>query len=245
VAQRNGDQGWANLIRCMLAENDLSIGRYVRAKEQLIAALSAFQMFGWSEGEVFAATRLARSAYLQDELGDALAWMDRALRIDQGVQGDAELQFRRTCEFWRAELHAALGHVPEAIACYERSAAACRELNRPMAALEMQAGLARLALSTGDAAQAKAHIAPVIDQMEAGWQPEGIVMDDLRVLLTCHEVLAALGDERAGDFCAVANERMQARAELLEPSDKDAYLGNVPTNRAIGEAWRRMQHTAH
>ena len=58
-------------------------------------------------------------------------------------------------------------------------------------------------------------------------------MDNLRVLLTCYEVLAAQGDKRANEFCAMANERMQARAELLEPADRDAYLSNVPTNVVI------------
>ena len=66
-------------------------------------------------------------------------------------------------------------------------------------------------------------------------------MDDLRLLLTCYEVLAALGDERATEFCAMANRRLQARAELLEPSDRDAFLYNVRMNRAIREAWQSVQ----
>ena len=36
LAQRNGDQGWANSVHCTLAENDLSIGHYERANEQLL-----------------------------------------------------------------------------------------------------------------------------------------------------------------------------------------------------------------
>ena len=105
----------------------------------------------------------------------------------------------------------------------------------------MQAGLARLSLSIGDFLQAKAHIGAVVEQFDVGWRAEEIVMDDLRVLLTCHEVLAALGDERAREFLAMANEKMRSRAELLEPSDRDAFLSNVPTNRAIGEAWQLME----
>ena len=46
----------------------------------------------------------------------------------------------------RAEVHAAMGRTQEAASCYVQAAAACRKLNRPLAALEMQAGLARLAI---------------------------------------------------------------------------------------------------
>jgi len=104
--------------------------------------------------------------------------------------------------------------------------------------------LARVWLSSGDCVQANAHIGPVVAQFDAGWNAEGIVMDDLRLLLTCYEVLAAQGDRRANEFCAMANERMQARAELLDPADRDAYLSNVSTNRAIREAWQTVMATS-
>ena len=244
VAQRNGDQGWASVVLCMLAENELSIGHYARANEQLLAALRASQTIGWPEGEVYAAARLGRSAYLRAEFDEALGWLDQVIEVGPKVQEDAELRFRVAYDFWRADLHSALGQVPEAVSWYERAAAACRELHRPLAALEMQAGLARVWLSSGDCVQANAHIGPVVAQFDAGWNAEGIVMDDLRLLLTCYEVLAAQGDRRANEFCAMANERMQARAELLDPADRDAYLSNVSTNRAIREAWQTVMATS-
>ena len=60
-------------------------------------------------------------------------------------------------------------------------------------------------------------------------------------MLTCHEVLAALGDLRAREFLMMAHESMTARAELLEDGDREAFLSNVPTNRAIGESWQSAQ----
>ena len=234
LAQHLGDHGWVNWLLCSLAENDLSIGHCMRANEQLLAVLKAFQTIGWPECEAHAAVCLARSAYARAEFAEALAWLDQALEVDPGNE---ELEFQVSYNFWRADVHAALGQVPQAISCYEQSAAACRKLNRPLAALEMQAGLARLSLSNGDPLQANAHIGAVVAQFDAGWRPEGIVTDDLRVLLTCYEVLASSGDKRAAEFLAMANDKMRARTELLEPSEREAFLGNVATNRSIVDAW--------
>ena len=228
------DQGWVNWLLCCLAENDLLIGHCRRANEQLLAVLKAFQTIGWPECEAHVAVRLARSAYARAEFAEALAWLDQALEVDPANQ---EVEFQVSYNFWRGDVHAALGHAPQANSCYERSAAACRKLNRPLAALEMQAGLARLSLSNGDSSLAKAYIGSVVSQFDAGWRPEEIVMDDLRVLLTCHEVLTSSGDKRAAEFLALANDKLRARAELLEPSDREAFLGNVATNRSIVAAW--------
>lgn len=238
LAQRNGDQGWANWLLCSLAENDLSIGHCEGATEQLLAVLKAFQAIGWPEAEAQVTVHLARSAYLRAKFTEAAKWLDQALETDPGNE---ELDFQALHQFLRGDVHAAMGNAQQAVSCYEQSAAACRQLNRPLAALEMQARLARLLMSAGDSVQAKAHIDAVVGQFDAGWRAEENVMDDLRVSLNCHEVLAALGDKRAGEFLAMANERMLARADLLEPSDREVYLSNVPTNRAIGEAWKSMQ----
>ena len=238
LAQRNGDQGWVNWILCRLAENDLSMGHCGRANEQLLAVLKAYQMIGWPECEAYVALCLARSAYARAQFAEALSWLDQALEVDPGNE---ELDFQALYYLCRADVHAALGQVPQAISSYERSAAACRELNRPLAALEMQAGLALLSLSHGDSLQAKAHIDAVVAQFDAGWRPEEIVTDDLRVLLICHEVLASSGDKRAAEFLVMANDKMRARAELLEPSDREAFLGNVATNRSIVAAWDAQQ----
>jgi len=66
-----------------------------------------------------------------------------------------------------------------------------------------------------------------------------------RIMLTCHQVLTTLGDPRRQDFLTMAHKSMKARAELLEGVDRDAFLSNVPTNRAIGEAWQSMQQATN
>ena len=39
----------------------------------------------------------------------------------------------------------------------------------------------------------------------------------------------------------MANDTMRARAELLEPSDKAAFIDNIATNRSIVAAWDAQQ----
>jgi len=116
--------------------------------------------------------------------------------------------------------------------------------NYPLAALDPQAGLAQLSLVEGDALQAKEYLSDAIRRLDAGWRT-GIAVDPLRIMLTCHQVLTTLGDPRRQDFLTMAHKSMKARAELLEGVDRDAFLSNVPTNRAIGEAWQSMQQATN
>ena len=177
---------------------------------------------------------LTRSAYARAEFAEALAWLDQAFEVDPGNE---ELDFQVSYCFWRADVHVALGASTAGHFCYERSAAACREAEPP-------AGRARDASRAGTLVAVEWRLfpghgshCPVVAQFDAGWRPEGIVTDDLRVLLTCYEALAALGDERANRVSRNGEPKMQARAESLEPSHREAFLGNVATNRSIVAAW--------
>ena len=61
--------------------------------------------------EAQVAVRLARSAYAQAEFAEALAWLDQALEVDPGNE---ELDFHAGYQCLRADVHAAMGDVPQA-----------------------------------------------------------------------------------------------------------------------------------
>jgi len=240
IAQANKALVFSNELLCSLAQVDLSIGHYDRATEQLHSALNAFRVSNWPEGVAHASVCLAMAAYLRGEPKEAATWLDEAIAADPANEG---LEFVAAYEMLRGDVNAALGKSIEAKSCYERSAAAHQGLSRPLAAIEMQAGLARLCLASGERLEAKKYVTNIVEQLEFGWSSGKAGTDPLRIMLTCHEVLAAVGDGRAEEFLLVAHSSLQARAEQLEATDKDAFLSNVPTNRGILVAWDALQRS--
>ena len=104
---------------------------------------------------------------------------------------------------------------------------------------EPLAGLARIALARGDVAGASATVAEVLARLDAGGSVDG-TEDPLWIYLTCHEVLAAAGAPRAADLLRQAHALVMARAAPLGDAERATFLGNVPSHRAIVDAWRRV-----
>jgi tetratricopeptide (TPR) repeat protein len=237
VFENEDDRAWENWTACSLANTELRIGHLELGTRQLLAAMDAFRTIGWRDYELGAATYLADSACLRENFEEAAAWLAEA-GDGSSIKGGEE--FRPQLLTIGGDVHAALGASAKARSCYEEAIKAHLAQNRPVAALDPQAGLARLALTNGDAMQARAHIDDAIKRVDSGWRT-GLVRDPLRIMLTCHEVLAASRDARAGELLLLAHTSLQARANLLAAVDRDAFLRNVPTNRAIVAAWEEWQ----
>ena len=238
VLKGKDDRVWENWIACSLANTEIRIGHLEVGTQQLGAAMNEFRAIGWRDSEFGAAAYLAASAYVRADYAEATAWLDEAAAMGASVKGGEE--FQALLLTVGGDVHASLGASAKAKSCYEEAIETYSAQNRPLAALDPQAGLARLSLAEGDALQAKAHMSDAFERLGAGWRT-GVAIDPLRIMLTCHEVLAAVGDLRAREFLMMAHESMTTRAELLEGGDREAFLSNVPTNRAIDKAWRSMQ----
>ena len=233
VSKNKDDRVWENWITCSLANTEIRIGHLEVGTQQLRAAMEEFRAVGWRDYESGAAAYLAISAYLRADYEEAMAWLAEAA----GVSLKGGQEFQGLLMTVGGDIHASLGATSKAKSCYEEAIETYFSQNRPLAALDPQAGLARLSLSNGDVLQAKDHMSGAIARLDAGWRT-GVAKDPLRIMLTCHEVLPAAGDLRAREFLMMAHESMTARAELLEGSDREVFLSNVPTNRAIGKAWQ-------
>ena len=241
VVKTQDDRAWENWIACSLANAELRIGHLEAGTQQLRAALEAFRAIGWRDYESGTEAYLATAAYLRADFEEALAWLADAGR-GKSAKGGEEFQARLLTV--GGDVHASLGASAKAKACYQKAIEIYMAQNYPLAALDPQAGLAQLSLVEGDALQAKEYLSDAIRRLDAGWRT-GIAVDPLRIMLTCHQVLTTLGDPRRQDFLTMAHKSMKARAELLEGVDRDAFLSNVPTNRAIGEAWQSMQQATN
>ena len=108
----------------------------------------------------------------------------------------------------------------------------CRELGSQTLALEPLAGLARLALASGDLATAQTRANELATALEAeviAW------VDELpQLFLSCYQVLSAAGDARAAQVLEVAYTRLNRQAsQISDATCRQAFWEDVPTHRAL------------
>ena len=237
VVQSHDDPVWENFLLGQLARNELEIGHYAFATKQLHVAREVFRATGPRDYLLFNASQLAYAAYLRGEFHEALDWV-----FEAGTVGSEHANRCHQAELLMVsgEVHDSLGASTKARSCYEQSLANYRAIKMPVAALAPQAGLARLALASGEIVQAKVHLSDVIERIAAGWRT-GMALNPFRIMLTCYEVLSASGDAQAKEILDMAYTMLHERAALLEGDDKEAYLGGVATHRAITAAWGSLR----
>jgi tetratricopeptide (TPR) repeat protein len=238
LARTNSDEPFANEIRILLAEIDLSIGQFDRAEAQLQSVWKVYHAMGWPEGEANVLVHLAMSANLCGNATQAVAWLDQANTVDPENE---EIDFQLVVDTLRGDVFTALVRTAEAEVAYARCLDACRSLQRPLGVVEIQAKMARLALTSGDLGRATKGIEGFIGGLNTSQDFNTLGESALDILLVCYQVLAAAADERAKGILNSAHESLHARASLLDPIERENYLTKVLTNRAIIAAWREQQ----
>jgi predicted ATPase/class 3 adenylate cyclase len=133
-----------------------------------------------------------------------------------------------------------LGNEDEAVAAYQQAVDLCREMGRYDLAMEPLAGLARVALSRGDLAQASAYGEELLTCLEADDLED--IDEPFRIYLTCYQALTATHNPRAQDILNTAHALLQERAAKIEDEAlRCSFLENVAANREIVAAYRAMQ----
>jgi tetratricopeptide (TPR) repeat protein len=169
------------------------------------------------EGDYQQAVSLARSAYDVLVAAGARSWQAFALH----QLGEAEL---------------ALGHPEEARQAFERARTDALQDDDPMRH-DIAAGLARVALHEGNAAEAKRAVRQVLDHLASGGTLEG-TEDGRLIEWTLYRVLAAENDPRAVEWLTRAHDALQMQAErLIDGRMKHGFLNNIPLHRDICAAW--------
>jgi tetratricopeptide (TPR) repeat protein len=120
---------------------------------------------------------------------------------------------------------AALGRAAEAEAAYSESARLRLASGDAKGVVEPQAGLARLALSAGDRANALALVEAILPLLDDGSGLE----DAFRVYLACYEVLDAAGDPRSAAVLDRARALVATIASRFESDMARArFLASLP-----------------
>ena len=124
------------------------------------------------------------------------------------------------------------GELDKAGDAYRQGLTLRRELGELNMAMEPLSGLARVALAQEDLSQAQVHVEEVLSHLESGTL-EG-TYEPFRVYLTCHQVLSAMQDARAGGIIVSANRLLQERAAKIEDEEtRRSFLENVAEHRQI------------
>jgi tetratricopeptide (TPR) repeat protein len=118
-------------------------------------------------------------------------------------------------------------------ATYQQALTIWQELSQPLYVLEMQAGLAKVALGRNDLAQAQNYIQPLVAHLQSAHSFAG-TSRPFFIYLVCHNVLAAAGDPFATTVLQHAHEALMLFAnEIADASQRDGFFQNVTEHQQI------------
>ena len=237
LARTIGDRAVESGMLNNLGDLERFLGNYGAALELFQTGGRVSREIGQRVNESYVLCNMAHVAYLRGDCAEALDWAEKARDTAQELKDrDLEASLQST----RGHAHAVLGHRDEAAACYRDAVNIYREIGRPTMPPEPIAGLARLALSGGALVEAMHLVADIVAHFDAGGTVDG-TEDPLWIYFTCHQVLAASAAPRADEFLCRAHEMLMQRAEPLSGAERETFLGNVPSHRAIVAAWATAQ----
>jgi predicted ATPase/class 3 adenylate cyclase len=234
LARAIGDRVMESSVLNNLGDVERYLGNYAAALELLQAGRRVCAEIGRRMSEPYLLCNLAQVARARGDAAAALDWARQAQSLAQAMS-DRDLE--ASALMTAGDALADSGDVAAARAAYERSVAIFRELGRSAMLAEPLGALAELALAEGHVEEALASVDEIVSLMEASHGLEG-AEDPLRVMLTCHEVLRAGGRPHAGDFLDRAHAQLMAQAAMLEGTQRESFLANVPSHRAILAAAR-------
>jgi ATP/maltotriose-dependent transcriptional regulator MalT len=213
-----------------LGEVERSLGNYTAALDRFETGLRLCRDVG---APLFHAHFLCELAELAHARGDAAAGLAIAA---EGRLMARDISYRHL-EAWlivvQGDAQSALGQLREAADSYHHALRIHGELGRTRGLLYPFAGLARVTAALGDIEEALAHVARVEAAISAGDEPNGAPA----LLWTCYTVLVAARSPRAKEVLLRAHSLLTERAMLLDEADRETFLGNVPSHRAITSAW--------
>ncbi len=207
----------------------LRLGAHVLARQYLEECLRLARSVGDRTTEANALTNLSVLVLRQGDAALALAHAQAAAAIAVEVQSPA-FEAIALCALGNAEL--ALMRHPHAEASFKRARQVAMLLDNATQH-DAAAGLARVALARQDISTAMQLVEDLLKHVA-----EGSKLDDTEapylIRLTCHQVLAHVGDPRAADLLAGIRAGLMAQAATVTDADlRQSFLINIPENRAI------------
>ncbi len=232
ISRELGDRRSESIALCNAGAGLLNFGAHARATRHLEDGLRLSRECGIRAIEAWALANLSELALRQGDADLALvqtqASLDVAMAIhDPGAEAFALLVM--------GDAALALDRHDDAARAFARSRDTAQAVGDSIEKYAL-AGLARVALARGTTAQALALVEPLLEQLTVA--DGGGETHNMAIRLTCHRVLLAASDARAGDVLARAHAALQHRgASIGDAALRQSFLFSVPENRAIVDAW--------
>ncbi|MEI7770026.1 MAG: BTAD domain-containing putative transcriptional regulator [Chloroflexales bacterium] len=227
--QLTGDQQNESFAALLYGVQMMHVGLYDQARAAFDRGIAISRRIAHSWAICMG---LAFAGLLQHQVGDhagAVACCREALEIAEQA-GDMLISALALTHMGHAL--AALGQTYDAGAAYERALFIRRATGQMHLSPEPLAGLARLALDSGDLPTALAHSAAILDIYELTGLAD--VEEPARIILTCYRSLALAGDARAAPLINAVARQLRARAaRLTSPSQQTAFCEAVAANREL------------
>jgi tetratricopeptide (TPR) repeat protein len=222
------------LVACSLARWDetVALGERIRVLATVIGSPS---QVAWGQH------RLAEAA---EALGDAAAatrWHGQNLLI---YRATANRRMEACTLRFLARLHLGQGDAQTAQQCCAQSQTLHQALDEVRESCDVDAIAALCTLRLGQPAQALAMLNAALGRLqhELAEVPANETLD---TRWTCHEVLVALGDARAGPLLEQLFTDVQARAtQVTDATDHGRLIQAMPNFRSIVAAYRRRSAPA-
>jgi class 3 adenylate cyclase/tetratricopeptide (TPR) repeat protein len=219
-----------------LGSSWLNLGASGQARSHLEESLRLTRAMGDRADESYPLNMLSLVALREGDPVQALAHARAALEIAASLH-DREAETESLVRLGEAEL--ALRHHAAAAEAFERAyavASAAQSVNR----FDASAGLARVALASGDVAGARRALEGLLAYLAGGGPLKGSSAQ--RIRLTCHQVLATTGASLAAELLSAAQTELRERAATIDDAAlRQSFLNNIPEHREIVAAWAARQ----
>ncbi len=228
-----GNRRGEAMTLCNLGNAWFGLGEYDEARRSLEEGLQLTRAIGDRGGEPLPLICLADIARRQRDNLKAVAYARSAVDIAVEVQSP-ESETSALCVLGDVEL--ALGHHAAANAAFERAHAVALAIDDALQ-YDAAAGMARAALTSGDAARALVTVEGLLAHLAGGGTFEGSEAP-LQIEFTCYQVLARAGDPRAKGLLERAHAGLHARASaIVGVRSRQLFLTAISEHRQIVEAW--------
>jgi tetratricopeptide (TPR) repeat protein len=207
----------------------LRLGADTQALQYLEECLRLARTVGDHATEPNTLTNLSVLALRQGNASLALSHAQAAVNMASEVQSPV-FEAIAQCALGDAEL--ASGHFGQATRAFQRASEVATALDNATQH-DAAAGLARTALTQQDTGTAMQLVERLLAHLS-----EDSKLDDTEapylIRLTCHQVLAHVGDARAAPLLCNARAELLAQAVAInDPALRHSFLNNIPEHRAI------------
>ncbi|MCA9975812.1 MAG: tetratricopeptide repeat protein, partial [Anaerolineales bacterium] len=179
---------------------------------------------------------LANLALLHHQIGEqetAVAYSRHALDLVRSINSPL---FHSAILTWLAHALTAREHYDEARQHYEEAITLRRSIGHTHLVIEPLAGLARIALATGNTHQAYAYGKEMRQILKENPSLNG-TEEPIRIYLTCYHCLLAGQDVRAGQVLQTGYELLQQRAALYDDAQRITFL-DISDHREMIQTWQ-------